>query len=141
MTTPKTSSNLVMQIILRRDLMTTHGWPLGPMMAQSAHAATAVLHVYRDHPNVKTYLEGEDGIGFLGMRKVVMETADEDSLRSLVSKLDSLSPKIPYHMWIEQPYVPLMLSLTKYLKNGGEMDDSGIDEQGKHSNGFGFDSQ
>ncbi|EIW65974.1 hypothetical protein TREMEDRAFT_19626, partial [Tremella mesenterica DSM 1558] len=103
---------LVMQIILRRDLMTTHGWPLGPMMAQSAHAATAVLHVYRDHPNVKTYLEGEDGNGFLGMRKVVMETVDEDSLRSLVSKLDSLSPKIPYHMWIEQPEnIPTALAL------------------------------
>lgn len=50
-----------------------HKWPVGPLLAQSAHAATAVLHRFRDHPDVKRYLKGEDGRGWEGMRKVVLE--------------------------------------------------------------------
>lgn len=75
---------LVMQIIVRRDLQTVrplelsavqadgqeHGWPVGPLMAQAAHAATAVLEQYRDTSEVKAYLAD------LGnMRKVVMEVS------------------------------------------------------------------
>lgn len=50
-----------------------HGWPVGPLLAQSAHAATAVLHLYRDHADVQRYLEGEDGRGWEVMRKVTYE--------------------------------------------------------------------
>lgn len=41
---------------------------MGPLMAQAAHAATAVLEQYKDDENVKAYLSD---LG--GMRKVVME--------------------------------------------------------------------
>ncbi len=38
------------------------------MIAQSAHAATAVLHLNADHPDVKSYLKDWEG-----MRKAVLE--------------------------------------------------------------------
>lgn len=74
---------LVMQIIVRRDLQTVrlhcpsrdrtsdwqeHGWPIGPLMAQSAHAATAVLEAHKDTSAVQAYLSD-----LKNMRKVVME--------------------------------------------------------------------
>jgi hypothetical protein len=52
------------------------------MLAQSAHAATAVLHKYRDHPDVKHYLEGEDGRGWEVMRKVTYEVQYSPSQRA-----------------------------------------------------------
>lgn len=53
------------------------------MLAQSAHAATAVLHLHRDHPDVKQYLEGEDGRGWEVMRKVTYEV--RTNLMKLIS--------------------------------------------------------
>ncbi|WWD03216.1 hypothetical protein V865_001267 [Kwoniella europaea PYCC6329] len=100
---PPKPTGLVMQIIIRRDLLTVHKWPIGPLLAQSAHAATAVLHRYRDHPDVRRYLEGEDGRGWEGMRKVVLEVQDESSLKEITTKIDNLSNPIPYHLWVEQP--------------------------------------
>ncbi|WVQ99718.1 hypothetical protein IAU59_006860 [Kwoniella sp. CBS 9459] len=101
-TEPK-PTGLVMQIIVRRDLLTIHGWPVGPLLAQSAHAATAVLHRYRDHQDVRRYLEGEDDRGWECMRKVVLEVPDEKSLKDVASKLDGMANPLPYHLWIEQP--------------------------------------
>jgi hypothetical protein len=80
---PSKSPTLVMQIILRRDLQTVrslrvtweadwqeHDWPVGPLMAQAAHAATAVLAEHQNLPEVKSYL-GD----LCNMRKVVMEVS------------------------------------------------------------------
>ena len=82
-------SKLTMQVILRRDLLevsrrdhclrpeqlriahrlcryvTKLGWPSGPLMAQAAHAATAVLIKHRNNENVKLYEED-----IVNMRKV-----------------------------------------------------------------------
>lgn len=116
-------TNLVMQIILRRDLLTVrcasiefvypgykapcaqrspdsprrgapthpqlttrsrhahapflqiHKWPVGPLLAQAAHAATAVTHIHRAHPDVQRYFAGDagDGRGWEVMRKVTYE--------------------------------------------------------------------
>ncbi|WVN87739.1 uncharacterized protein L203_102934 [Cryptococcus depauperatus CBS 7841] len=96
-------TGLVMQIIMRRDLFTNRKWSIGPLLAQSAHAATAVLHKYRDHPDVKRYLDGEDGRGWETMRKVVLEVSDESALRGITERLDAMTNPIPYHLWIEQP--------------------------------------
>ena len=40
-------------------------WPVGPLMAQAAHAATAVLVKFREHDRVKSYEQDLDN-----MRKV-----------------------------------------------------------------------
>ncbi|EJT48482.1 hypothetical protein A1Q2_06614 [Trichosporon asahii var. asahii CBS 8904] len=92
-------TGLVMQIILRRDLVTN--WPLGPMMAQAAHAATAVQHLYADHPDMKRYLAGDDGRGYEVMRKAVLEVPDEKALRGLSEAL--AKAEIPHHLWVEEP--------------------------------------
>ena len=62
------------------------------MLAQSAHAATAVLHLYRDHPDVRRYLEGVEGDGGRGwevMRKVTYEVRLISSLSQIYGRQES----------------------------------------------------
>lgn len=49
--------SLTMQIILRRDLLDVEKWPVGPLIAQGSHAATALMHLYKDHQAMKDYTE------------------------------------------------------------------------------------
>lgn len=60
---------LVQYLVLRKDLSRApFSWPAGALVAQACHAATAALHVHRDHPHTVAYLRE------LGrMRKVVLE--------------------------------------------------------------------
>lgn len=60
---------LVQYLVLRKDLsQAPFSWPAGALVAQACHAATAALHVHRDHPHTVAYLRE------LGrMRKVVLE--------------------------------------------------------------------
>jgi hypothetical protein len=92
-------------------------------MAQAAHAATAVLEQYRNTSEVKAYL---NDLG--NMRKVVMEVSSihawrvpvttnsqasgERELSALAEKLDALEPRIPYYLWVEQPYVSIPTSTS-----------------------------
>ncbi|KAF7463715.1 Hypothetical predicted protein [Marmota monax] len=60
---------LVQYLVLRKDLsQAPFSWPAGALVAQACHAATAALHLHRDHPHTTAYLRE------LGrMRKVVLE--------------------------------------------------------------------
>lgn len=60
---------LVQYLVLRKDLsQAPFSWPTGALVAQACHAATAALHLHRDHPHTAAYLRE------LGrMRKVVLE--------------------------------------------------------------------
>lgn len=60
---------LVQYLVLRKDLsQAPFSWPAGAVVAQACHAATAALHLHRDHPHTAAYLRE------LGrMRKVVLE--------------------------------------------------------------------
>lgn len=62
---------LVQYLVLRKDLsQTPFSWPAGALVAQACHAATAALHIHRDHPHTVAYLQE------LGrMRKVVLEVS------------------------------------------------------------------
>ena len=65
----KQGLSLVQYIALRGDLMKgTEKWPVGAIVAQACHASTAVLHLYRDDPNVVDYFSDIDL-----MHKVVLE--------------------------------------------------------------------
>ncbi|THH18529.1 hypothetical protein EW146_g2468 [Bondarzewia mesenterica] len=75
-TTEAKQQPLVMQIVVRRDLLDVgsrslsrsqsldysslmlqaEGWGVGPLMAQAAHATAAVLHETREHPETVEYL-------------------------------------------------------------------------------------
>ncbi|XP_026641677.1 putative peptidyl-tRNA hydrolase PTRHD1 isoform X2 [Microtus ochrogaster] len=60
---------LVQYLVLRKDLsQAPFSWPTGALVAQACHAATAALHLHREHPHTVAYLRE------LGrMRKVVLE--------------------------------------------------------------------
>lgn len=62
---------LVQYLVLRKDLsQTPFSWPAGALVAQGCHAATAALHIYRDHPHTAAYLQDLER-----MRKVVLEVS------------------------------------------------------------------
>lgn len=61
-------SNLLVQYVLvRSDLK----WPTGALIAQACHACTAVMHLYKDDPNVQAYTED-----YQRMHKVVLEVGN-----------------------------------------------------------------
>lgn len=61
-------SGLVQYIIVSGELVKTLNWPLGAVIAQCCHAATAVSHLYRENEATKAYLGDLDN-----MHKVVLE--------------------------------------------------------------------
>ncbi|KXN74001.1 putative peptidyl-tRNA hydrolase PTRHD1-like protein [Conidiobolus coronatus NRRL 28638] len=88
--------NLIMYIIIRRDLMKTLNWNHGSIIAQACHASTAVLHKYQTHPNTQTYLGNLNS-----MHKVILETKNENSINKLIEQLEARN--IAHYKWIEQP--------------------------------------
>lgn len=58
----------IMYLLLRRDLLTELKWPLGALITQAAHAATAVLWEHRTDEDVLKYMEDLDR-----MRKVTLQ--------------------------------------------------------------------
>ena len=67
----KQSVVLVQYVAVRGDLWRAQKWPIGALIAQGCHATTAVLHTFRDDPNVREYLTDADR-----MHKVVLEASD-----------------------------------------------------------------
>ena len=52
---PPPTDTLLQYIVLRRDLWGELGWPLGSVVAQGAHAATAALWLSRDDSCTQQY--------------------------------------------------------------------------------------
>ena len=58
-------------------------WPVGAIVAQACHAATAVLHLFKEDPNVVEYFSDVDR-----MHKVVLEVQRlRNSQNALVSNV------------------------------------------------------
>ncbi|KAI0067659.1 peptidyl-tRNA hydrolase II [Artomyces pyxidatus] len=89
---------LIMQLVVRRDLLDEEGWGVGPLMAQTAHATAAVLHETGDRTETKEYLHN-----LRHMRKVVMQTPSLVTMEKLAALLSKADPPVPFHLWIEQP--------------------------------------
>ncbi|GHJ86668.1 hypothetical protein NliqN6_3070 [Naganishia liquefaciens] len=101
--TPSESPNprvgaLTMQIIIRRDLLDVEKWPIGPLIAQGSHAATAIMHLQRENQAMKDYTAD-----WKHMRKAILQTPDEETIRSLSNALTNATPPIEHHLWIEEP--------------------------------------
>lgn len=47
---------IVQYIVLRRDLWSEQGWPLGPLIAQACHASVAALWLAKDDPESQQYV-------------------------------------------------------------------------------------
>ncbi|TKR64999.1 hypothetical protein L596_025463 [Steinernema carpocapsae] len=88
------TENLVMYLILRRDLITELKWPLGAVITQGAHASTACMWTYKDDQAVIDYTKDLDR-----MHKVTLEVANEEALKKVETKLQEA--KVDHKTWIE----------------------------------------
>jgi len=89
---------IVQYIVLRKDLWTEQGWPLGPLIAQACHASVAAVMEHRDDEATQRYCAPEN---IDQMTKVVLEAKGEAQLRNLAQKLTEAGVK--HKLWIEQP--------------------------------------
>eukprot|EP00873_Tetraselmis_striata_P024659 jgi/Tetstr1/444923/TSEL_032741.t1 len=104
---------VVQYVVLRRDLWTELGWPLGSVVAQACHAATAVVYHNRDDATVAQYC-GPDNLDH--MTKVVLEIKGETQLRNLAAKLEEAG--VAHKLWVEQPEdFPTCLATKPYPKS------------------------
>ncbi|KAJ3002701.1 UNVERIFIED_CONTAM: peptidyl-tRNA hydrolase domain-containing protein 1 [Siphonaria sp. JEL0065] len=111
-TTPTASPQafLTVFIIVRKDLAKTLNWPMGAVIGNACHAATAVLHKYRDEQRVIEYMADLEGL-----RKVVMETKNEGSLEKVEAALKEKG--LLYHKWVEQPEgIPAAIATAPYFR-------------------------
>ncbi|KAM9798170.1 putative peptidyl-tRNA hydrolase PTRHD1 [Neosynchiropus ocellatus] len=96
---------LVQYVVVRADLVHELSWPLGAVITQACHAATAAVHLHYSDPDTQRYLEDLDN-----MHKVVLGAPDEASLSSLSESLTQAG--VAHKLWIEQPEnVPTCLAL------------------------------
>lgn len=63
---------IVQYIAVRSDLKTSLGWPLGAVIAQACHAATAAINESISDVHVQSYLQDIDK-----MHKVVLEVGQQ----------------------------------------------------------------
>jgi peptidyl-tRNA hydrolase len=89
---------LLQYVVLRKDLWKEKNWPLGSIVAQGCHAATAALWLSKDQPTTQTYCAPEN---IDHMHKVVLEATDEAQIRGIAQKLEEAG--IIHKLWIEQP--------------------------------------
>ncbi|KAG2180206.1 hypothetical protein INT43_003995 [Umbelopsis isabellina] len=92
----KSLEPLTMYIVIRKDLAKSLGWNTGSVITQGCHASTAVLELTKQESNTQAYLRDLEN-----MRKVVLETKNEQSLKSLAAALTE--NKVTHHLWIEHP--------------------------------------
>ncbi|XP_072218102.1 putative peptidyl-tRNA hydrolase PTRHD1 [Leuresthes tenuis] len=101
---------LVQYVVVRSDLVHKLSWPLGAVITQACHAATAALHLSYGDPDTQRYLAELDS-----MHKVVLGAPDEAALSSLSESLTQAG--VSHKLWIEQPEnIPTCLALKPYPK-------------------------
>uniref|UniRef100_A0A0K8TRA1 peptidyl-tRNA hydrolase n=1 Tax=Tabanus bromius TaxID=304241 RepID=A0A0K8TRA1_TABBR len=104
-------ANLIQYVIVRGDLMKTLNWPLGALIAQCCHAATAVNHLYANDDETVEYFKDLDN-----MHKVVLDGQDQTTLEKLSETLKE--NEIKHKLWIEQPEnIPTCIAIRPYPKD------------------------
>ncbi|XP_061669077.1 putative peptidyl-tRNA hydrolase PTRHD1 [Syngnathoides biaculeatus] len=87
---------LVQYVVVRSDLVHKLSWPLGAVIAQACHAATAAVHLHYADLDTQSYLAELDA-----MHKVVLAAPDEAALFGLSERLTQAG--VGHKLWIEQP--------------------------------------
>ncbi|XP_036437129.1 putative peptidyl-tRNA hydrolase PTRHD1 [Colossoma macropomum] len=104
------SRRLVQYVVVRSDLVSALSWPLGAVITQACHAATAAIHLHYSDPDTQEYLAELDS-----MHKVVLQAPDEGCLSSLSATLSASG--IAHKLWMEQPEnIATCLALKPYPK-------------------------
>ncbi|XP_037541575.1 putative peptidyl-tRNA hydrolase PTRHD1 [Nematolebias whitei] len=99
------SSRLVQYVVVRSDLVHELSWPLGAVITQACHAATAAIHLHYGDPDTQRYLAELDS-----MHKVVLGAPDEAALSGLSERLTEAG--VAHKVWVEQPEnMPTCLAL------------------------------
>jgi peptidyl-tRNA hydrolase len=102
---------IVMHVVVRTDLATEQGWPLGSLITQACHASVAAVEAYREDEYTQLYLKD-----LKGMRKVSVEVKDEAALLKLKAGLEKAG--VEHHLWVEQPEgIPTALATKPRLKS------------------------
>lgn len=90
---------------------------MGPMMAQAAHAATAVLVRSLEREDTQAYIAPEN---LASMHKIVLQTPKNISLAALAEQLNEVgaaSPLPPHYLWVEEPeHLPTCLAVAPNRK-------------------------
>ncbi|KAG7509352.1 peptidyl-tRNA hydrolase PTRHD1 [Solea senegalensis] len=101
---------LVQYVVVRSDLVHKLSWPLGAVITQACHAATAAIHLHYADPDTQRYLAELDS-----MHKVVLGAPDEAALSGLSESLTQAG--VSHKLWVEQPEnFPTCLALKPYPK-------------------------
>ncbi|TMS11945.1 Putative peptidyl-tRNA hydrolase PTRHD1 [Larimichthys crocea] len=96
---------LVQYVVVRSDLVHKLSWPLGAVITQACHAATAAIHLHYADADTQRYLSELDS-----MHKVVLGAPDEVALSALSDTLTQAG--VAHKLWIEQPEnIPTCLAL------------------------------
>uniref|UniRef100_A0A3Q3GH14 peptidyl-tRNA hydrolase n=1 Tax=Kryptolebias marmoratus TaxID=37003 RepID=A0A3Q3GH14_KRYMA len=94
-----------MYVVVRSDLVHALSWPLGAVITQACHAATAAIHLHYGDPDTQRYLAELDS-----MHKVVLAAPDEAALSGLSDRLSQAG--VAHKLWVEQPEnIPTCLAL------------------------------
>ncbi|KIH47131.1 hypothetical protein ANCDUO_22814 [Ancylostoma duodenale] len=82
-------TSYVMYLVLRRDLMSSLGWPMGAVCTQAAHAASAAIWLYRNDPNTVEYTKELDSMHkvTLGVRSPILTLVLLWNVHDVISKL------------------------------------------------------
>ncbi|KAG7219627.1 hypothetical protein INR49_018941 [Caranx melampygus] len=99
-------SRLVQYVVVRSDLVHKLSWPLGAVITQACHAATAAIHLHYSDPDTQRYLSELDS----------MHKAPDDAALSALSE-NLTQAGVSHKLWIEQPEnIPTCLALKPYPK-------------------------
>ncbi|KAJ3390263.1 peptidyl-tRNA hydrolase domain-containing protein 1 [Lobulomyces angularis] len=88
--------HLTVFIILRKDLVKTLSWPVGPIITQACHASTLAIFKNATHKNVIEYMNDEKN-----MHKVCLEVKNESQLMEISKNFKENN--IIHESWIELP--------------------------------------
>ncbi|KIJ19732.1 hypothetical protein PAXINDRAFT_67002, partial [Paxillus involutus ATCC 200175] len=96
-------------------------WGVGPLMAQAAHAATAVLHETHGRAETIDYLADLENMCKKRLTSdsvYLMQTPDASALGKLSAALSSTDPSpVPHYLWTEQPEnVPTCIAIAPNRK-------------------------
>ena len=87
---------IVQYIAVRNDLGRNQSRSFNTLIAHTASAATAAVHMYGEHEHTEAYLKDVNN-----MRKSIFQVDNEDELFDLDNRL--MMNKVDYKMWIKQP--------------------------------------
>lgn len=103
-------SRLVQYVVVRTDLLHELSWPLGAVITQACHAATAAVHLHYGDPDTQRYLAELDS-----MHKVVLGVSERATVSTSYNNTVHVFLGIP---GILRPTNQWIIIVTPSLRRG-----------------------